>query len=405
MALRALPWLLAALALAAPAGASADSFREQLARDLEAAGPVTGAYVKDLTTGRVVFARRENKPRVMMSNTKLFTTGAALEAFGPGKRFVTTALGSAAIGTDGVLSGDLHLRGGGDPTFGDAAAAQLVAALKASGLTHVAGGVVGDGSLFDSELGPPAWQFNDTPPGPVGALQFNRGISGLDANGPIFVTDPAAFAAEGVRAALLAAGISVDQAARSGRTPKGAKRLAAVQSPPLATLVSLTNKPSDNLFAETIAKLLGRRTSGHGTRKAGVKAALRFGRRLGVKVDIHTGSGAFPFPHGSPRQLVKLLVAVRKLKIFPALRASLPIAGVDGTLADRMKAPPAQGRCRAKTGTNFSDRQFEQASVLSGYCGTRSGHLVVFSLMMNAVPDVEIARAYQDRMVQTIAGR
>jgi D-alanyl-D-alanine carboxypeptidase/D-alanyl-D-alanine-endopeptidase (penicillin-binding protein 4) len=178
-----------------------------------------------------------------------------------------------------------------------------------------------------------------------------------------------------------------------------------VQSPPVATLVSLINKPSDNLFAETLAKLLGRRTSGHGTRRAGVKAALRFGRKLGVKVDIHTGSGAYPYPHGSPRQLVRLLVRLRKLPIFPALRDSLPIAGRDGTLADRMKAAPAQGRCRAKTGSNFSDRQVERASVLSGYCGTRSGHLVAFSIMMNAVPDVEAARALQDDMVQAIAGR
>jgi serine-type D-Ala-D-Ala carboxypeptidase/endopeptidase (penicillin-binding protein 4) len=339
-----------------------------------------------------------------MSNTKLFTTGAALEAFGPRKRFATTALGATGLDASGVLDGDLYLRGGGDPTFDDQAARRLVARLSAAGLRRVTGDVIGDGSLFDSELGPPAWQLNDTPPGPVGALQFNRGITGTGVNGPIFATDPATFAAEGVRAALIAAGIAIGGEAGSGVTPRTAQQLAAVQSPTLATLVRLTNKPSDNLFAETIAKLLGRRTSGQGTRKAGVAAALRFGRRLGVKADIKTGSGAFPYAHSTPRQLVKLLVRVRKLTIFPALRASLPIAGRDGTLADRMKAAPARGRCRAKTGSNFSPNQAEQASVLSGYCDTRSGHLVVFSLMMNAVPDVEAARALQDHMVQAIAG-
>jgi hypothetical protein len=47
----------------------------------------------------------------------------------------------------------------------------LVGALKAAGLTHVRGCVVGDGSIFDSELGPPGWQLNDSPPGSVGALR------------------------------------------------------------------------------------------------------------------------------------------------------------------------------------------------------------------------------------------
>jgi len=121
-----------------------------------------------------------------------------------------------------------------------------------------------------------------------------------------------------------------------------------------------------------------------------------------VHVEIHTGSGAFPYPRGAPRQILKLLVALRKLPIFGVLRDSLPIAGRDGTLADRVRDGPAQGRCRAKTGSNSSPNMADQASVLSGYCKTRRGHLVVFSLMMNAVPDVPAARAIQDRMVEAI---
>jgi hypothetical protein len=114
-------------------------------------------------------------------------------------------MGGSAIGPGGVLEGDLHLIGGGDATFGDAATVaaafggkgttveSLVGALKTAGLARVRGGVVGDGSLFDSELGPPGWQLNDTPPGPVGALQFNRGIVGDSVFGTQFAIDPAAF--------------------------------------------------------------------------------------------------------------------------------------------------------------------------------------------------------------------
>jgi serine-type D-Ala-D-Ala carboxypeptidase/endopeptidase (penicillin-binding protein 4) len=388
MARTALPLaLVAALVVAPPAGA------QSLPRLLAKAGPATGAHVLDLTAHRVVFSKRADTPRVMMSNTKLFTTGAALEKFGPRKRFPTTALSAAPLDASGVLSGDLYVRGGGDPGFGTAAAAQLAARLKAAGLTRVTGRVIGDGTLFDGSLGPPGWQLNDTPPGPVAALQFNRGIVS-----PGYSSDPPALAAEGVRAALTAAGVSVAGGSASGPAPAGASALAEIRSATLAELVRLTNKPSDNLYAETIARLL----SGKGTMKAGVKAALRFGKRLGVKAEIHTGSGAFPYPKAAPRQLVKLLVALRKLRTFGALKASLPVAGKDGTLADRMRNGPADGRCQAKTGSNFSQAQAEQASVLSGYCRTRRGHLVVFSLMMNAVPDVPAARELQDRMVEAI---
>jgi D-alanyl-D-alanine carboxypeptidase/D-alanyl-D-alanine-endopeptidase (penicillin-binding protein 4) len=392
---RAAVLVLAVLVL--PATAEAATLQQRLAADLRDSGPASGAHVLDLTSGRVLFSKRADVRRVMMSNTKLFTTGAALEAFGPRARFATDALSVAAMGPDGVLTGDLYLRGGGDPTFDAAAAADLVARLRAAGLARITGRVVGDGSLFDSELGPPGWQFNNTPPGPVGALQFNRGLVGEG-----FTPDPAAFAAEGVRTAMIAAGIPVDGPAATGRTPRDAVSLATVESPPVATLVRLINKPSDNLFAETIAKLLGRKTGGHATRKAGVAAALAFGRKLGVRVEIHTGSGAFPFARATPKQLVKALVGLRKRRIFRVLYDSLPISGRDGTLSDRMRNGPAEGRCHAKTGSNFSDERVDQVSVLSGYCRTRRRHLVVFSVMMNGVADVPAARRLQDHMVEAI---
>jgi serine-type D-Ala-D-Ala carboxypeptidase/endopeptidase (penicillin-binding protein 4) len=271
-------------------------------------------------------------------------------------------------------------------------------------LARVREGVVGDGSIVDSELGPPGWQLNDIPPGPVGALQFNRGIVGEWVLGTQFAADPPAFAAEGLRRALVAAGVVVEGSARAGPTPSGAVRLAAVQSPPLSSPVRLINKPSDNLLAETLAKRLGLRASGLGTRAAGVAAALRFARRLGVRATIHTGSGAFPFPRAAQLQLVRLLVRMRRPRTFGVLRRSLPVAGRDGTLADRMCSAPAQDRCRAKTGSHSSDAPAQQASVLSGYCRTGDGSLIAFSIMMNRVNDVLAARRLQDRMVQAIAG-
>ncbi len=117
----------------------------------------------------------------------------------------------------------------------------------------------------------------------MGALQFNRGIVSQSVSGTQFAGDPAAFAADGLRRALVAAGVAVDGTARAGPTPSGVVRLAAVRPPPLSTLVRLINKTSENLLAETVAKRLGLRASGRGTGAAGVAAALRFARRLGVR--------------------------------------------------------------------------------------------------------------------------
>jgi D-alanyl-D-alanine carboxypeptidase len=81
---------------------------------------------------------------------------------------------------------------------------------------------------------------------------------------------------------------------------------------------------------------------------------------------------------------------------FDAWYASLPVAGRDGTLRDRMRSGAARGRCRGKTGT------LSNVSALSGYCTARSGELYAFSILMNGVYTPG-ARVLQDRMAQAIA--
>ena len=100
----------------------------------------------------------------------------------------------------------------------------------------------------------------------------------------------------------------------------------------------------------------------------------------------------------SPRSVAGLLYRIRKQHRdwFKPLYASLPIAGHDGTLEDRMRHGAAHNHCHAKTGT------LTGVSALSGFCKTRGGRVVVFSILMNGV-DVDGARRIQDEMAQTIA--
>jgi D-alanyl-D-alanine carboxypeptidase/D-alanyl-D-alanine-endopeptidase (penicillin-binding protein 4) len=161
--------------------------------------------------------------------------------------------------------------------------------------------------------------------------------------------------------------------------------------------VRITNKPSDNFFAEMLLKGLAADATGRGTTAAGARLAAGFARRLGAPASLADGSGLSRANRATPRRLVALLLAMSRRPESPAFLDSLAIAGRDGTLARRMRRGPARGRCRGKTGT------LSNVSALSGFCRARSGDTYAFSILMNGVNPVG-ARRLQDRMAQAIAG-
>lgn len=399
-------WPIAALlvALALPASAFA-SLNTSLKRQMRVAGRYSSAYVVDASTGRRLFSWRSTTPRILASNTKLFTSSTALARFGPNGSFTTSILSNAPIGPDGVLKGDLWLKGGGDPAFGTlafvrkyygagaASLEQLVDQLSQLGLTTVRGGIRADESAFDSIRGVHDSGYATSPwVGPLSALAFNHGYDGRR-----FQANPASFARDTFRKVLKADDITPGHAAANGPAPADAQVIASVASPPMSTLVKLMNKESDNYFAEELVKDIGREASGVGTTAAGVKAVTAYARSLGIRVHLVDGSGLDHGDRVSAQNVVKLLLAERSRPEFPALYASLPIAGVDGTIHDRMRSGPAHRNCRAKTGSLIG------VSALSGYCTTRSGKTVAFSFLMNGV-STYYARRLQDNMAQAIAG-
>jgi serine-type D-Ala-D-Ala carboxypeptidase/endopeptidase (penicillin-binding protein 4) len=158
----------------------------------------------------------------------------------------------------------------------------------------------------------------------------------------------------------------------------------------------MTNKPSDNFFAEMLLKDVGREATGVGTTAGGARVAAEFARSLGARARIVDGSGLSRGNRASPLRVVRLLTAMQARDEFDAWYASLPIAGRDGTLSSRMNRGAARGRCHAKTGT------LSNVSALSGYCEARSGDLYAFSILMNGVYPSS-ARRLQDRMAQALA--
>jgi D-alanyl-D-alanine carboxypeptidase/D-alanyl-D-alanine-endopeptidase (penicillin-binding protein 4) len=101
----------------------------------------------------------------------------------------------------------------------------------------------------------------------------------------------------------------------------------------------------------------------------------------------------------TPETLVRVLATIRSDTAFHVFYDALPIAGVDGTIKNRMKGTPAEGNVHAKTG--FVDK----ARSLSGYATTADGHVVIFSALCNnwTVPTSEV-EAVQNMIAARIAG-
>jgi D-alanyl-D-alanine carboxypeptidase/D-alanyl-D-alanine-endopeptidase (penicillin-binding protein 4) len=142
-----------------------------------------GVYVVRIDDGEAVFDFDGDTPRILASNTKLLTTAAALDAFGPGFFFETRFLSRGAV-RDGVLVGDLGVVGGGDPSIsgrdwaGDSYAVfrQWAAALRARGVRKVAGDLYLAHGLFEARRIHPDWpteQLDAWYEAPVDALSFN----------------------------------------------------------------------------------------------------------------------------------------------------------------------------------------------------------------------------------------
>jgi serine-type D-Ala-D-Ala carboxypeptidase/endopeptidase (penicillin-binding protein 4) len=402
---RALLTLLALSALLPLEAAQAD-LKSSLTLQMRQAGSHSGAYVTNLSTGEQVFAWRAGVPRILASNAKLFISAAALARFGTEGTLGTTVLGSGQLGIQGVWNGDLYLRGGGDPTFGSrrftnraygvgATVEELAALVDEAGVRRVTGRVYGDESLHDSLRGGPDSGFGVSIwVGPLSALSFNRGLATESGRG--YQSSPPAFAAARLDAALEARGIRVRLTPRAGTAPAGSTELASVQSPPMQTLVRLMNKPSDNFFAEVLTKDLAMQARGLGTTTAGARLAAGFARRLGARARLVDGSGLSRGNRASPHRVVRLLGAMSGRPEYDAFVDSLPIAGQDGTLKNRMRRSPARWRCRGKTGT------LSNVSALSGYCEVLNGDTYAYSLLMNGVYPSG-ARVLQDRMLQAIA--
>ena len=253
------------------------------------------------------------------------------------------------------------------------------------------------------------------------------------------IEDPAEYTAVALRQMLLAHGIEVKGGARAQhRADVDTQDLRAEVNQPLvlhplafstiqppangmrvlATHVSVsfeqdvvvTNKVSQNLHAELYLRILGRLEGGDGSIAQGLRVVRQFltnsgnrGPEGGPGIDpgdfvFCDGSGLSPQDLVTPRALTRLLTYAARQSWGAAYRASLPVGGVDGTLASRFTEPALKGKVFAKTGT------LSEVHGLSGYLTAASGRTLTFSILCNdRTPTGDAARVAMDKIVAVIA--
>ena len=428
-------------------------------------GGITGAVVCRLDNGQVLYAHDADTRLIPASNRKLFTSAAALEVLGDDFRIHTALRAEAQPDAAGTVHGSLYLHGGGDgllsPDDLDAMAHMLVH----SGVKRVEGNVVGDGSLFTDGPYGFGWEwddFSDEEFPQISALEVSEGVLGVHVapgkapGDPVAVTltpptdylpvvvaartgpkeatndctvsrpwdknyfqvtgtlplgavldqkvpvkDPPLLAATLLHQSLAKAGIVVMGRAVMGQTPPQTTLLAEHLSLPLAQYLPRMNKPSDNLLAECLVRLVGTRGNEAVSYDIGHARETLFLRVLGVDTSalgMVDGCGVGRRNFVTARAVASLLVEMHKKPDWRVWYDSLPIAGVDGTLKGRMKGTPAAGNVHAKTGT------LGQVRALSGYVTGRSGTLYAFSLLMNNFPGTaRQAGTVQDEFVEYLA--
>lgn len=256
------------------------------------------------------------------------------------------------------------------------------------------------------------WLFRETPSDPIG-IEGEIPVGGRDVWRELPVPEPLLYAGMHLRRALEARGIVLAGGVRTNRDPAlsvlppnltvGAPGqdvpspwvVGVVTSPPLLEILRVINKESHNLFAEALAKTLGRLTTGRGSFDGGTEAVERFlVREVGVspsRIALRDGSGLSGRNRVSAGALVQVLRFLAESPEWEEFWSTLPQAGLRRELG-RMSGSPAARNLRAKTGT------MEGVSALSGMVRTRSGERVLFSIIANDVTSEYRAKRAEDQL-------
>lgn len=325
-------------------------------------GAAIGCVVRDLE-GHTVFQRHGGAALIPASNVKALVSATAVDLLGAGYVF-GAQLWTETPPEQGALAGSLYLTGCTNPNASESAIWPLAQQLQAKGVKSVAGDIVATG--------------------PLTAADRDYGLK----------------SAQRLRSALGELGIKVQGEAREGFCPGAPVKIASHDQIALEDYLRRTNKSSENHLAQVLLNSL---LAVYADPTSPDPAFLLYYWALqGISPEgqrLVDGSGY----SRENRLTADFLAAVLlRMTVTPAgyttLSRSFPTAGVDGTLADRMRGTAAEGRVRAKTGT------LRRVSCLSGYVESGGHPRLVFSLLLNDFNCSQgTARNLEDRVAVALA--
>ncbi len=338
--------------------------------------------IENATTGQLVVESEADTLLKPASNTKLYTTAAAMEILGADHGLATRVAADAPPDGDGVIAGDLHVVLEHDFTLSSdlydgprQPLDRIAQALARLGVTRVDGTVhVSGESVFEANS--------------VGILNL---------------ATERAETTDAMAAALADAGIAAPTVASSAAldVPEGAALLLEHAPVSLVAATSPLNTDSNNEFADLLIRHLGWLVEGESSAEAGTRAVLDWLASTGVPtegVELHDGSGLSHDNRVSARTTVGLLGFMDGSPLGAAWSRTLAIAGVRGTLGNRMVGEDTAGRVFGKTGT------LNDTITLSGFLENRhDGQRYRFSVLWNQVDDAATARALADQIVEVVA--
>lgn len=223
-------------------------------------------------------------------------------------------------------------------------------------------------------------------------------VSGTADSAHKYSIDTGSFVAE---RSMPIAGLAPVQLATVAAPLQGRRVLATRVSVPVAEDIMWTNKASENQHAELLLRMLGEVFGTEGSFAQGTRVVRQFMLNAGLDDDeffFFDGSGMSMDDRIAPRALTRLLTYAARQPWGAEWRSTLPIAGVDGTLENRFKDSPLQGKMWAKTGT------LDESFALSGYLTAASGKTLAFSILVNGRrPGSGAEHKAMDKIAEAIA--
>ena len=340
-----------------------------------------GLQVYDLTADSVIYQYNERQQMRPASTMKMINAVATLDKLGGNYQFRTRLYYTGKVDSC-VLRGNLYCKGGMDPAFNIDDLNAFVESVKRLGVDTIRGDICADLSMKDGDRWGEGWCWDDD----------NPSLS------PLLVGKKDRFMSRFLQELRNARIVLIGDTLRS-TTPTGAREI-CTRAHTIDQILDRMMKNSDNLYAESMFYQLAASAGGKATAKTGRAMVNRLIQKMGMNPGnyyIADGSGLSLYNYVSAELEVAFLrYAYRNTNIYNHLLPSMPIAGVDGTLENRMRTGFAHGNVKAKTGTVTG------VSALAGYLTAANGHRLCFSIINQGQRKAKTIRPYQDRICEAL---